>query len=128
MGLQWPGLFFFRSCTTIPDLQIISDIPLEIEFYNESDELLTKGAVAICFGCVCFKDRSPAIPMLAVRASRLNLYVFSTSPISYSTYPDSPGFALAAPASSVTPRKRCLDKVLPTLTPTHTMWAKTLAL
>ncbi|KAN0069961.1 hypothetical protein V8E54_012267 [Elaphomyces granulatus] len=58
--------------TSIPDLQIISDIPLEIDFYNESDEILTKGSVAVCFGCVCFKDQSPAILKLSVRASRLS--------------------------------------------------------
>jgi hypothetical protein len=74
--------------TSIPDLQIISDIPLEIDFYNESDEILTKGSVAVCFGCVCFKDQSPAILKLSVRASRLSPYVFSTIPVPYPAYPD----------------------------------------
>jgi len=43
-----------------------------LEFYNESDEVLTKDSVAVCFGCVCFKDQSPAIPKLSVRASKLS--------------------------------------------------------
>ncbi|KAN0083860.1 hypothetical protein V8E54_002948, partial [Elaphomyces granulatus] len=67
--------------TTIPDLRILGDIPLYIEFYNETNEELTKGCVAICFA---FKDKSPGLPGLFVRASRLNPYV-SVIPISYFT-------------------------------------------
>ena len=62
----------------------IGDIPLEIVFHNESDYVLTKGSFAVCFGCLCFRDRTPAVPTLAVNASRLNPYVFSIGPISYS--------------------------------------------
>jgi hypothetical protein len=70
-------------CSTIPNLQVIGDISLEIEYYNESDEVLIKGSVAVCFGCLCFKDQSPVIPMLSVRASKLSPYVFSTIPVPY---------------------------------------------
>lgn len=74
---------------TIPNLQVVGDIPLEIEFYNESDEVLSKGSVAVCFGCICFKDQSPAVPMLSVRASKLSPYVFSPIPVPYpAAYPD----------------------------------------
>jgi len=76
--------------TTIPDLRILGDIHLDIEFYNESNEELTKGCVAICFGCISFRDKSPGSPGLFVRASRLNPYV-SVIPIaiSYLTCPGS---------------------------------------
>ena len=43
---------FAPPWTTIPDLRILGDIPLYIEFYNETNEELTKGCLAICFGCV----------------------------------------------------------------------------
>ncbi|KAN0069257.1 hypothetical protein V8E54_012886 [Elaphomyces granulatus] len=61
--------------STVPDLKIISDIPLEIEFYNEAGEELTKESVAICFGTISFQDRSPGLPRLSVKASRLNPYI-----------------------------------------------------
>ncbi|KAN0066770.1 hypothetical protein V8E54_015160 [Elaphomyces granulatus] len=62
--------------STVPDLKIISDIPLEIEFYNEAGEELTKGSVAICFGTISFQDRSPSLPRLSVKASRLSSHAF----------------------------------------------------
>ncbi|OXV09409.1 hypothetical protein Egran_02828 [Elaphomyces granulatus] len=58
--------------STVPDLKIISDIPLEIQFYNEAGEELTNGSVAICFGMISFQDRSPGLPRLSVKASRVN--------------------------------------------------------
>jgi hypothetical protein len=79
----------FAPWTTIPDLRILGDIPLYIEFYNETNEELTKGCVAICFGCVSFKDKSPSLPGLFVRASRLNPYVCLCYPHSYFTCPGS---------------------------------------
>ncbi|KAN0067609.1 hypothetical protein V8E54_014174 [Elaphomyces granulatus] len=47
---------FAPPWTTIPDLRILGDIPLYIEFYNETNEEPTKGCLAICFS---FKDKSP---------------------------------------------------------------------
>ena len=79
-----PATFCGPLWTTVPDLRSIGDIPLEIVFHNESDHVLTKGSFAICFGCLCFRDRTPAVPTLAVNASKLNPYVFSIGPISYS--------------------------------------------
>jgi len=42
--------------------------------------------LAICFGCISFKDKSPDLPALFVRASRLNPFV-SFVPISHFTCP-----------------------------------------
>jgi hypothetical protein len=59
------------------DLRIIAHIPLDIEFYNEASDELTKGAVAICFGCISFRDRTPG----ALRKAYVSIITFS-----YPTY------------------------------------------
>ncbi|KAN0072854.1 hypothetical protein V8E54_008968 [Elaphomyces granulatus] len=76
-GLRGPSISIAATLqgppwTTIPDLRIIGDIPIEIEFYNEASDEFLKGSVAICFGCICFRDRTPGIPGLFVKASKLN--------------------------------------------------------
>ncbi|KAN0069962.1 hypothetical protein V8E54_012268 [Elaphomyces granulatus] len=78
-----PATFWGPLWTTVPDLRSIGDIPLEIVFHNESDHVLTKGSFAVCFGCLCFRDRTPAIPTLAVNASRLNPCPGNPLPDSY---------------------------------------------
>jgi hypothetical protein len=74
-------------------------IYVDIEFYNETNEELTKGCVPICFGCVSFKDKSPDLPGLFVRASRLNPYV-SVIPIYFTCSGSFPFLSLTSASYS----------------------------
>ncbi|KAN0076136.1 hypothetical protein V8E54_006278 [Elaphomyces granulatus] len=63
--------------TGVPDLRIEKDIPVNIEYYNKYNEIFKPGYVAICFGSISFQEKIADVPKLHVKASNLNMYVFT---------------------------------------------------
>jgi len=70
----------------IPNLHFVEDIPVDIEYYNDNNELFLLGSVVICFGTISFHEQNTGFPTLSVKAFVLNVYV-SIVPISKSIFP-----------------------------------------